>query len=107
MSFRSNRREHDKQPDDFVQVHYLYSAAEEGLPTSFFDDSIRYRFRLVRDPSCVTDMPYLHSEKFSGTSAYISPARGAPEPSGFRNTLWDSHLPLDCYLFERKYKIQK
>jgi hypothetical protein len=95
----------NKQPGKFVQIAYSYSTDKESLPDSFFDYTIRYRFRAVRDPSCdsfVTDMRDPESENSSGVAAYISPARGAPD------LLWNSHLPLDCYLLSPgKYKVQK
>jgi hypothetical protein len=96
---------HNKQPDKFVQVRYIYSSDKQSLPDSFFDYAIRYRFRVVRDPSCdefVRDIRDPESGKFSGLAAELSPARNAPD------TLWNPRLPLDCYLLSPgKYKPQK
>jgi hypothetical protein len=98
-------KEPNQQPDKFVQVRYIYSSTKQSLPDSFFDYAIRYRFRVVRDPSCdgfVTDIRDPESEKLSGVAAEIGHARGAPD------TLWDSRLPLECYLLSPgKYKVQK
>jgi hypothetical protein len=87
----------NKQPDKFVQIVYSYSSRKQSLPDSFFDYTIRYRFRAVRDPSCdgfVTDMRDPESENSSGVAGYISTARGAPD------LLWNSRLPLDCVSLE-------
>ena len=98
-------KERNRQPDKFVQVIYIYSSNEQSLPDSFFDYAIRYRFRVVRDPSCdglVTDIRDTESEKLSGVAAVIAPARSAPD------ALWDSRLPLECYLLSPgKYKVRK
>lgn len=95
----------DKQPDKLVRVTYSYSSDKERLPEYFFDYSIRYRFRVVRDPSCdenVVDIRDPAAGKLAGLAGEISPARGAP------NIHWDIASPLDCYLLSPgKYKVQK
>jgi hypothetical protein len=95
----------DKQPDKLVQVRYSYSSDRQRLPEYFFDYSIRYRFRVVRDPSCdenVMDIRDPESGNLGGLAGEISPTRGAP------NIHWDIHRPLDCYLLSPgKYKVQK
>ena len=95
----------DKQPDQLVQVHYSYSSDRQRLPEYFFDYSIRYRFRVVHDPSCdenVMDIRDPESGKLGGLAGEISPALGAA------NIHWDIHRPMDCYLLSPgKYKVQK
>jgi hypothetical protein len=95
---------HTKEPEKYVQVSYLYSSNEESLPESFFDYSIRYQFHVVRDSRCdgfVTDVRDPESEKSSGISAEIKPAKSSPLLD------WHHHRPLDCYvLHAADYKIR-
>jgi hypothetical protein len=96
---------HNNQPAKLVRVTYSYFSDVQSLPESFFDYSVRYRFRVVRDPSCdeiVTDLRDADAGTLPGLAAYIRSTRGAPD------LVWDSRVPLDCYLLSPgKYKVQK
>ena len=84
-----------KQSQKFVRVDYDYTSLKDSLPTSFFDYSIRYRFRVVRDARCdgmVMDIQDPEARKLGGLAAEITPAIGAPTDT------WDRHRPLECYV---------
>jgi hypothetical protein len=84
-----------KQSQKFVLVDYDYTSLKDSLSTSFFDYSIRYRFRVVRDAHCdgiVMDIQDPEAGKLGGFAAQITPAIGAPMDT------WDRHRPLECYV---------
>lgn len=81
--------------EKFVRLTYRYTSLKDSLPISFFDYSIRYRFRVVRDARCdelVMDIQDPQAGKLAGLAAEIAPAIGAPTDT------WDRHRPLDCYV---------
>ncbi len=99
----------------FVLVYYDYTSDRQTLPRSFFDYSILYELRAIRDPHCdsrVTDNqePELSQGGSSGLlSGELLPALNSPYWSKLdqRFPPWDRAAPLECYLLRPgKYRVR-